>query len=304
MERIEFGVAIPAMKDIAGFARKAEALGYDYLSVGEHVMFHTPVSNSLISLSVAAGATSTIKLVSSIVLLPLYNPVMAAKLTSVLDFASNGRYHLGIGVGGEFPREFEACGIPVKQRGSRTNEALEVIKRLWTEKDVTFEGRYTKFRNVTLSPHPIQKPHPPIWVAGRKEPAMLRAARYANGWMPYMYTPEMVRDSIEKITKMRSDAGRDKEPFSNGLFIFASIDSDRERALAQAAQTLGRSYAQDFSKIAERYTLSGTPADFRKRIKEYIDAGVRTIFMPWACRSEDVERNATIIAEEVVPEFK
>ncbi len=133
---------------------------------------------------------------------------------------------------------------------------------------------------------------------------MLRAARYGTGWMPYMYTPEMVRDSIEKITRMRGDTGRENEPFSNGLFIFASIDNDRERALAQAAQTLGRSYAQDFSKIAERYTLSGTPADFRRRIKEYVDAGIRSVFITWACRSEDVERSAVIIAEEVVPEFK
>ena len=90
---------------------------------------------------------------STVVLLPLYQPMVVAKLTSVLDVASDGRYHMGIGIGGEFPKEFEACGVPVKQRGSRSNEALEVIKKLWTEKDVTFEGRFTK----VLRRHPLAR---------------------------------------------------------------------------------------------------------------------------------------------------
>src|SRR5262249_26385646 len=154
---------------------------------------------SLIGLSIAAGATTKIKLMSTVVLLPLYNPMVLAKLTSVLDVASNGRYHMGIGIGGEFPKEFEACAVPVKQRGSRSNEALGVIPRLWTEEKVTCDGRYTKFAGVTISPHPAHKPHPPIWVAGRKEPAMRRAALYADGWLPYMYTPEMLNESIGKI---------------------------------------------------------------------------------------------------------
>src|SRR5258708_27889086 len=131
-------------------------------------MFHGPVSNSLIALSVAAGATEKLKLMSSIVLLPLYNPVMLAKQAAVLDVASGGRYHMGVGIGGEFPKEFEAIGVPVNQRGSRSNEALEVIRKLWTEKKVAFEGRYTKFTGITIEPRPVQKPHPLIWVAGRK----------------------------------------------------------------------------------------------------------------------------------------
>ena len=121
MANIEFGTAIPAVTKVPEYAQRAEKLGYDYLCAGEHMMFHGPVGNTLITLSVAAGATSKIKLMSSVVLLPLYNPTVLAKLTSVLDVASGGRYHMGIGIGGEFPKEFEACGIPVKQRASRSN---------------------------------------------------------------------------------------------------------------------------------------------------------------------------------------
>ena len=304
MASIEFGAAIPEIKGITEFARLAEGMGYDYLCSGEHMMFHGPVANSLINLAVAAGVTTKIKLMSSVVLLPLYTPMVVAKLTSVLDVASNGRYHMGIGIGGEFPKEFEACGVPVNQRGSRTNEALEVITKLWTEKNVTFEGRYTKFSGVTLSPHPVQKPHPPIWVAGRKEPAMRRAARYADGWLPYMYTPEMLHESLEKIRQFGKEAGRDMSNFRPGLFIFASVYPDRDEAREQAAKALGKNYAQDFSKIAGRYALYGNPEDCRKRLKEYVDAGARTVMISWACRHEDIEKNMKLIAEEVAPAFR
>jgi probable F420-dependent oxidoreductase len=301
---IEFGVALPSVKDVVEFARFAERLGYDYLTCGEHVMFHGPVANSLIALSVAAGATEKIKLMSSIVLLPLYNPVMLAKQTAVLDAASGGRYHLGVGIGGEFPKEFEAIGVPVKQRASRSNEALELIPKLWTEKNVTFEGRYTRFYGVTLEPAPTQKPHPPIWVAGRKEPAMRRAAKYADGWLPYMYTPEMLRESLTKIDTFGREAGRDMTKFRPGLFIFTSVYPDRKEAEEVAARSLGKNYAQDFSKIAGRYVLYGSPEDCRKRLGEYVDAGARSVMFSWACRHDDIERNMETIAKEVMPAFR
>jgi len=161
--------------------------------------------------------------------------------------------------------------VPVSQRGSRSNEALEVIIRLRTEQNVTFEGRYTKFSGVTLAPHRIQKPHPPIWVAGRKEPAMRRAARYADGWLPYMYTRGMLAESVEKIKQFGAETGRDMRTIRNGLLIFASIHPDRERAREQAAKALGRNYAQDFSNIAGHYALRGNPDDCRKRPREYVD---------------------------------
>src|SRR5271167_69561 len=195
MPRVEFGLSLSSMTTITSSARNAEAMGFDYLTCGEHLMFHGPIGNSLIALSAAAAVTQKIKLMSTIVLVPLYGAAMLAKMTAVLDVVSGGRYHFGIGVGGEFPREFEAAGVPVRERGPRTNEALEVITRLWTEKKVTFSGRFSNFTEVTLDPPPAQKPHPPIWVAGRQDSAMKRAAKYAQGWLPYMYTPEQLATS-------------------------------------------------------------------------------------------------------------
>ena len=123
-------------------------------------MFHVPTANTFISLAVAAGATARIRLLSAVVLLPVYPAALAAKMGAALDVASNGRYLFGVGVGGEFPKEFEACGVPVRERGARTNEALDVIRRLWTGRDVSYAGRFNTLNEFSIDPMPIQSPPP------------------------------------------------------------------------------------------------------------------------------------------------
>jgi probable F420-dependent oxidoreductase len=305
MARVEFGLSLSSMTTVAPFARIAEAMGFDYLTCGEHLMFHGPIGNSLIALAAAATVTQKIKLMSTIVLVPLYgSAAMLAKMTAVLDVVSAGRYHFGIGVGGEFPREFEAAGVPVNERGPRTNEALEVITRLWTEQKVTFSGRFSNFREVTIDPPPVQKPHPPIWVAGRQESAMKRAAKFAQGWLPYMYTPEQLASSVSKINEFGRQSGRDLRGFRHGLFIFTSVYKDREKAREVAARQVGSNYAQDFSQKAGRYLLFGTPEDCVKRVNEYIDAGARTVVFANACPREDLDGNLKLIAEEILPALR
>ena len=248
MSALEFGISLHRIDDVADAARHYEDLGYDYVTAGEHVSFNVAVSNSFISLAVAAGATKRIKLMNSIALVPLYPAALLAKLGAALDVASHGRFHLGVGVGGEIPREFEACGVPLNERGARTNEALGLIKRLWTEQSVTFEGKFNTFNDVSIAPRPTSQPHPPIWVSGRKDAAMRRVARYGDGWLPYMYTTDHLRESVETIARMRSEEGNDT-PVRTGLFIFFCVHRDGEEARAQAVRRLSKQYAQDFSKL-------------------------------------------------------
>ena len=198
---IEIGMVLQSASDPADEARHLEALGYDFACAGEHVSFNVPVGNSFISLAVAAGVTNTIKLMSTITLVPLYPPALLAKLGAALDVASGGRYHLGVGLGGENPSEFEACGVPVHERGARTNEALEILRLLWSTDRAEFAGRFNTFSNVTIAPRRDRPP--PIWVSGRTEAAMRRTARSADGWLPYMYTPEMLAGSMAKIAEHR-----------------------------------------------------------------------------------------------------
>ena len=300
---VEFGIGLPRLDSIAESAQCAEALGYDFLSTGEHVFFYGPIGNSLISLAAAAGATTRIKLMSSITLIPLYPAALLTKLVTSLDVVSNGRFNLGVGVGGEFVREFEACGVPVEERGARTNESLELMRRLWAEDDVHFQGRFNTLSGVTLEPKPTQQPHPPIWISGRSQAAMRRCARFGTGWLPYMYTPEKLSESLAAIAAMGQECER-SVPVKPGLFIFFAVHEDRDVAIKMAAERLSRQYNQDFSQLVHRYAIAGNPQDCRARLREYIDAGAATIILNSACPGHYTETNEAIMADQVVTVLK
>ena len=303
MSEIIFGTGLRSPDGVAEFARRAEDLGFDVLGCGEHVMFHVPTANTYISLAVAAGATTRIRLLSAVVLLPLYPAALAAKMGAALDVASNGRYMFGVGIGGEFPKEFEACGVPVKERGPRTSEALEVIRRLWTERDVSFAGRFNTLNGVSIDPPPVQTP-PPIWVAGRRDAAMRRAARHGDGWLPYMYTPEQLAASAAKIRRFGADAGRDLDRFRFGIYIFTAVHEDGDRAREMATSRLSTQYAQDFTDLVGKYALAGTPGEVRARLSEYVDAGASMVMLSSACPDDYIDENVRLIAEEVIPAFR
>ncbi len=300
MTQVEFGIGLRRLDNLAANAQEAERLGYQFVSTGEHVFFYGPVNNGLIALAAAAGATSSIKLMSAITLVPLYPPPLLAKMVATLDIVSHGRFHLGVGVGGEFAREFEACGVPVRERGARTNESLAIMKRLWTEDEVSVEGRFTRLSGVTLAPKPTQRPHPPIWISGRSEAAMRRCALHGNGWLPYMYTPERLADSLQAIAAFAQAAGRE-DAVIPGLHIFFAVHEDRDAAVEMATQRLSRQYNQDFSTLVGRYALAGNPDDCIARLREYIDAGARTIMLNSACRSDYIADNERLLAEAVLP---
>ncbi|MDA1076288.1 MAG: LLM class flavin-dependent oxidoreductase [Proteobacteria bacterium] len=299
---VEFGIGLGRMDDIAREACEAEALGYDFVSTGEHVFFYGPTSNGLISLAAAAGATRSIKLMSTITLVPLYPAALLAKQVAALDHVSNGRMNLGVGVGGEFAREFEACGVPVGERGARTNESLEVMKKLWTEDDVHFEGKFTTLSGVTLMPKPVQTPLP-VWISGRSDAAMKRAALYGTGWLPYMYTPQKLAESLEQIERHATQAGRQGQ-IRPGLFIFFAVHEDRDVAIDMATRRLSVQYNQDFSKLVGKYAIAGNPDDCAARLQEYIDAGAQTVILNSACPGDYVGDNQRLFAETVFSRFK
>ena len=200
MSPTQFAISLPHGAGVPLAASEAERLGFDYVSSGEHLAFHGPPSNSLISLSAAAGATSRIGLLSAVTLVPLYPAAVLAKLVASLDAVSAGRFHLGVGVGGENPVEFEAAGVPVAERGARMDESLDLLHRLLGSDEVTFRGRYTTTSSLSISPRPFGT-RVPVWVAGRKPVAMRRPARWGDVWMPYMFTPERVAESIVMVDR-------------------------------------------------------------------------------------------------------
>ncbi len=295
---LEIGMSLRGFDDVATVARRYEEQGYDYVTSGEHISFHVPMASGIVSLSVAAGATTRIKLLSAITLVPLYPPVVLAKLGAALDVASGGRFNLGVGVGGEYPPEFEACGVPVKERGARTNEALEILTKLWAGGNVSFDGRFTRFSDISIEPPPTQQPRPPIWVSGRSEAAMRRAARFGDAWMPYMYTPEMVSESTARV---RSEAAR---TVRSALLIFFCVHRDGRTARAMAAERLSKQYHQDFERLVDRYALAGTPEQVVSQILRFVEAGVMSLMVASACPSSYLEENLALFGSEVLPAFR
>ena len=290
--------------------RTLERLGFDFVADGEHIMRGTPPQPSdaaLVSLAAVAGATTRVRLLTAAVLTPLYHPVWLAKLTTTLDIVSGGRLTLGIGVGGEHPGEFEALGVSVKQRGARTDECLDALRRLWTQETVSYHGRHFSFEEVSIVPPPVQRPHPPIWVTGRKEPAMRRAARVGNGWLPMFYSPQQYRDSVSRIRAVADELRRDLTGFGWGVFLFGSMYPSREESARVAAQALGQNFLsgdRGWADIVGAYCLLGSPQDWIHRLQEYVDAGARHFLISWIGRSQDQDRQMRATAEEVMPALR
>lgn len=308
---ITFGVALN-MESVVDMAREAENLGYDRVSIGEHVMEGRPPRPTLLgipALAAAGGATRRIRLLTGIVLIPLYHPIMLAKLASTLDIVSGGRLDFGIGLGGQRDTrvEFEALGIPVEERGRRANESLRLIKRLWTEENVTFEGRFYRCQDVTLLPHPVQKPHPPIWVAGREEAAMRRAARYGDGWYPFLYTVRRLQSSIEKVRQFAAQEGRDLSGFHWGVLQPIAIAQDKADALRMAVASVGRRYATErmsAEDVAQALCITGTPQDCIQEIETRLAVGVTDIVFQFQGTPQEAWEQMRTVARQVIPYFR
>jgi probable F420-dependent oxidoreductase len=185
--------------DILSIARTADESGWDWITVSEHMVMPremVPVMGprfpeALTAVGVLAGATRRIKILTYVLVLPYRNPVTLAKEVATLDFLSGGRITLGVAVG-HLEREFDILDVPFDERGARSDEYIRVMKELWTHPDPSFHGRWVQVENVAFEPKPVQQPHPPVLVGGNSRPAMRRAARLGDGWLPWLVTREQL----------------------------------------------------------------------------------------------------------------
>ena len=277
-----------------------EQLPIDSLWVGGHVASPNPTPEVMVALARLGALSTRVRIGSSILLLPLYPPAIVAKQIADLDRATGGRVTLGVGIGGEYPAEFRACGVPIGERGPRTDEAIGLLRRFWTGEPVTHHGRFYPVEDVRIHPAPAQPGGPPIIVAGRQPAAMRRAALLGDGWMPYLYSARRYAASVETVRVAAAEAGRDLSTFEWFAFVFVNVDADGDRAREETAEFIGGTYRQDFTAMVSSVAVAGTPAEVTEQLQAFVDAGARHFILATATRSRAWEV-VQVLTTDVMP---
>ena len=239
MRRMRYGFYLPTRGETATphaletLVTRAETLGFSSVMISDHIVFPVVIKSrypytvdgafpgegdaldQLALMAFVAGKTSTLRLVSSVMILPYRNPVATAKTLATIDVLSSGRVTVGVGVGW-LREEFEALGAAdFDRRGAVSDEYLRIFKTLWTESPASFEGEFYRFDAIRCLPQPVQKPHPPIWVGGHTKAALRRAARLGDGWHPVGANPAVplapaeLRALLDELFRMTEAEGRD-----------------------------------------------------------------------------------------------
>jgi probable F420-dependent oxidoreductase len=248
---------------LVDLAVRAEALGFDSVWAHDHVfnVGHVreriggrPYYEPLTLLAYVAARTSRVRLGTSVLVLPYHNPIRLAKAAATLDVLSGGRLVLGIGVGA-IEQEMEAMGTPYKERGRFSDEAIAVMRTLWTEAEPRFDGAWSRFAGMPFSPKPVQRPSIPIVVGGVSPAAIRRAAKVGDGWQPLGLSPDTLREGIAALHAEARAHGRDTAQIPVSLAL--NLGSGR----------------------AGRATLGSEPAEIARNARAYADAGLDALLV-------------------------
>jgi probable F420-dependent oxidoreductase len=308
-----FGIAMrnfetyPTQPDAAAlieYGVRMEAFGYESLWVWDHILLGVeppfPIIEALSLLTAVAARTTTIKLGTGILVLPLRNPVVLAKQISSIDQISNGRLILGM-ASGWYKREFDAVGIDFSKRGDIMDRNLEILTLLWQEDMVTAEYPPHNLRQSVMYPKPVQRPRPPLLIGGYVDRALKRAAVGGDGWLTYFYKPDSFAKSWNKVRGFAEEAGKDPDSLisCNQLPIVVG-----DRAKVEAPMNAWLEAEWDFASWSDSTAESaiiGTVDECVEQLQAHIDAGVhRIIFVPYKYEDEQTE----IIAKEIIPRLR
>lgn len=315
----------PSLQQLCTYAQHAEALGFDSIWVIDHLIRADPSYKitwyePLTVLSAVLSHTTTLRLGTGILILPLRNPVLVAKTVATMDVLSGGRIILGV-ASGWHPKEFEACQVSLKVRGKRSDEALEILKRLWTEERVTYQGTQFQFTDLSIEPKPLQKPHPPVWIGGgtwdpnhaqhitgrrwHPQAVLKRVARLGDGiCTSYRAIPagdtSLIRRDWDLICDYAKQYGRDPATITRAHqdHLYIVPDRDKSRSLAEA---MVHRYTHMSFAEAEPLYLIGTPEQIIPKIAARVEAGIRHILMhPLVHDLEQLD----LFAREIMPHFR
>ncbi len=316
--QVKFGVSLQSLMgqgeklnfpELLKHSKLAEKLGYDSLWVWDHLILGSrkvfPLYYSLITLAGVAAVTQKIKVGTSILILSIRNPVILAKEVATLDHLSGGRVILGV-ASGWYEREFDACAVPFKERGKRVEQNLMLMKKLWTQDDITTTSEPYHFKHITMEPKPIQKPHPPLWMGGYVDTVLRRVATQSDGWLNYFYTAQSFKEDWGRVQKFAEDAGRNPEELTNANMVPAYCSSDSDAVRTAREYVFKYCDIPEWSKCTADCSVVGDAQSCAEQLSEHVEAGVENILLVPAFKNlencwEELAEQITIFAEDVIP---
>ena len=280
------------------FAR-AEELGFDSAWAQENMLGSSPQLSPLESMSYAAACTERMRLGCVVFVSTLHSPVHLAKSLASLDQLSRGRIDVGVGTGGKM-RPFAAFGVDPDRYAARFTEGVELMKALWTQPRVTFDGEFWQLRDAAMEPRPFQKPHPPLWFGANSPTALRRAVRLGDGFFGAGATPTArFAEQVQLVREALAAAGRAATDFAIAKRVYIAIDEDAGRARRRMNEAMEHLYGRRVADI-EAAAVAGTPADCVAAVREAIAAGAELIlFTAMFEQAEHAER----LAAEIIPQL-
>ena len=305
-DNLLFGIGAPQvhthlpvdLEEIRRYIERAEALGFHSLWVQEQAGLRAAAGamEGVSMLSYAAALTRRIRLGNAVFLINLRNPIQLAKSLASLDQLSQGRLIVGVGLGG-VTRLYEAYGLSPEHRVSRFVEALTLMKKLWTEENFTFEGKFWQIEKASLLPRPFQKPHPPVWFGANSPAALKRAVKHGSGFIGAGSSSSGdFKSKVQTVLSALAEAKKDSADFMIGKRVYLAVDRDRERAAKRLREWFGLFYGQ--ADLADRVAVWGSAEECVERLREIVAAGARLLLLnPVFDMMEQME----VLASEVVP---
>jgi probable F420-dependent oxidoreductase len=299
-DQIPFGMVLPHrspdavdMGVVRQVAQRAETLGFRDLWVTENTLDHVFCFDPLVVLTYAAALTTVIRLGVSVVVLPVHSPIHVAHQVATLDYVSTGRAILGVGLGRD--QHYTEFQVPRERRVRRFREGVAVIKALWTEPKVNYQGEIFQLEGGTMAPKPVQKPHPPIWMGGAHPDALRRAAIIADGWMGSggSSTASFSR-SVPRVKAALEKAGREPASFPISKRVFLSVHERPDVARAEVHRWFTEVYHNPDGTDASG--VHGTPEQVRERLEALVAMGANHLLLNPVCRhAEQLEVLAAMV---------
>ena len=302
---MRFAIAIPQFYgdgefDPGAFRRylaRAEELGYHSAWAQEQVLGPSSQLGPVEAMTYAAACTTRLRLGCVVFVSTLYSPVHLAKSLSTLDQLSGGRIEVGVGTGGPH-RPFAAFGVDPARYVARFTEGVELMKALWTEQRVTFDGEFWQLDNAAMEPKPVQKPHPPLWFGGSGRPALRRAVRLGDGFFGAgSSTTAAFAEQVAVVREALAERGGGERDFAIAKRVYVAVDQDADRARARINDALERLYGRRVPSI-EAAAVAGTPAGCISELRAVAAAGAGLIL---CTPLFDQAEHAEILATEILP---